>query len=89
MEIDPLRQIQSVSDFRSKTDKILEVLDDLKTVLLTHHGKTCAILVDPKAYEEQQGRLRLAEKILKSHQEIAQGKGIDHDDVERLSKDWI
>lgn len=52
------------------------------------HGKTRAILVNPDTYEEQLDRIRLAEKILKGEREIAEGRGIPHSEVEKLSKNY-
>lgn len=89
MEIDPSSQIQSISVFRTKTDNLLKSLTRLKSILLTQHGKTRAVLVDPQAYEDQMERLRLAEKILRGEREIEEGKGVSHSEVERLSKSWI
>lgn len=89
MEINPTEQIQSISDFRSKTEDLLKSLAHLKTILLTQHGKTKAVLVDPQAYEEQLEKLRLAEKILRGEREIEEGKGVSHRDVARLAKTWI
>lgn len=89
MEIHPTDQIQSISEFRTKTEGFLKSLTRLKTILLTQHGKTRAILVDPEAYEEQLDRLRLTEKILKGQREIEEGRGISHGEVKRLSKGWI
>ena len=89
MEIHPTEQIQSISEFRTKTEDLLKSLSHLKAILLTQHGKTRAILVDPKAYEEQLERLRLAEKILRGEREIEEGRGISHAEVERLSKGWV
>lgn len=89
MELNPMEQIQSISDFRSKTEDLLKVLAAHKTILLTQHGKTCAILVDPKAYEAQLDRLRLTEKILRGEREISEGKGVPHSKVESLSKTWL
>lgn len=89
MEINPLNQIQSISEFRTNTETLLKSLSRQKTILLTQHGKTCAILLDPEAYEEQLDRLRLAEKILRADRQIEEGKGVSHSEVERLSKSWI
>ncbi|MBI3541015.1 MAG: type II toxin-antitoxin system Phd/YefM family antitoxin [Deltaproteobacteria bacterium] len=89
MMIDPTEQIQSISEFRTKTDKILKSLGTLGEILLTQYGKTRAILMDPKAYEEQIERLRLAEKILRGKREIEAGLGVSHSEVEKLSKGWL
>ena len=89
MEIHPVDQIQSISEFRTRTEELLKALSDRKTILLTHHGKTRAVLVDPEAYEEQLEKLRLAEKILRAEREIEEGKGVSHRAVERLSKSWL
>ncbi len=89
MEIHPTEQIQSISEFRTKTEELLKSLADRKAILLTQHGKTRAILVDPQAYEDQLERLRLAEKILRADREIEEGKGVSHAKVERLSKSWV
>ncbi len=89
MEIDPIHQIQSISDFRAKTEEMLGILNREKTILLTQHGKTCAVLVDPKAYEEQLERLRLAEKIFQGEKEIEEGKGISHAKITRIAKGWM
>lgn len=89
MEIHPVEQIQSISNFRSKTEELLQSLARLKTILLTQHGKTKAVLVDPEAYEGQLEKLRLAEKILRSDREIEEGKGASHQAVIRLAKTWV
>ena len=89
MMIDPTEQIQSISEFRTKTEKILKSLGNLKEILLTQHGKTKAVLMDPKAYEEQMERLRLVEKILKGKREIETGLGVSHAEVEKMSKGWL
>ena len=89
MQINPMEQIQSISDFRTKTEELLKVMTKNKALLLTQHGKTCAILVDPKTYEEQSEKLRLAEKILRGDREIEEGKGVPQAEVEHISKGWI
>ena len=89
MEVHPVNQIQSISEFRTKTEELLKNLGRNKTILLTQHGKARAILVDPIAYEDQLERLRLAEKILRADREIEEGEGFPHFEVERLSKNWV
>lgn len=89
MEIHPVNQIQSISVFRTKTEELLRSLSEVKTILLTQHGKTRAVLVDPHSYEEHLEKLRLAEKIIQSEKEIEEGKGVGHFQVERLSKGWL
>lgn len=89
MEIHPVDQIQSISEFRTKTEELLKSLERVKSILLTQHGKTRAVLVDPRAYQEQLDKLRLVEKILQSEKEIEEGKGTPHSKVERLSKSWV
>ncbi len=89
MNINPIDQIQSISEFRTKTESILKSLAKNKTILLTQHGKARAILVDPKAYQEQLDRFRLADKILRAEREIEEGQGVDHSQVERLSESWV
>ncbi len=89
MNIHPIDQIESISDFRTKTDRVLKGLSDQKMILLTQHGKTCAVLVDPSDYEETLERLRLAEKILQGEKEIEEGKGVSHAQVIKLSKTWL
>lgn len=84
-----MEQIQSISEFRTKTGRLLKRLAQHKAILLTQHGKTRAVLLEPEAYEAQLDRLRLAEKILRGIKEIERGKGIFHPQVERLSKGWI
>ena len=88
MELHPTEQIQSISEFRTKTEGLLKSLIHLKTILLTQHGKTCAVLVDPQSYEDQLDKLRLAEKILRGEKEIEEGNGLSHSEVEKLSKSW-
>lgn len=89
MNINLVDQIQSISEFRTKTEKLLKILADRKAILLTQHGKTRAVLVDPEAYEEQLERLRLAEKLLRGEREIEEGKGVSHKQVAELSKSWL
>lgn len=89
MEIHPKNQIEAISEFRSNTGGLLKKLTRLKTLLLTQHGKTCAVLVDPQAYEDQLDRLRLAESIMRGEKEIEAGQGVLHADVEQLSKSWL
>jgi len=89
MNIHPLDQIQSISEFRTKTEEVLISLAKNKTILLTQHGKTRAILVDPQAYQEQLDRFRLAEKILRADREIDEGQGMDQNKVKKLSETWL
>lgn len=89
MNIHPVEQIESISNFRTKTDQVLKGLAEQKTILLTQHGKTCAVLVEPNDYEAKLERLRLAEKILQGEKEIEEGKGLSHTEVVKVSKSWL
>lgn len=89
MQLNPAHQIQSISDFRSQTDKLLKLLGRFKTILLTQHGKAKAILLDLESYEEQQRRLALLERLLKAQQELSRDEGVSHADAEKVSQTWL
>lgn len=70
-----------------------EVLKDIKRrkspLLITQDGKPAAYLMDVKAYERLQKRLRILEGIARGEKAIHEGRTLTHSEAKRRMKRWL
>ena len=52
-------------------------------MLVTQNGHSAVMIMDVGAYQTQQKKLHLLEAISKGEQEIMDGKGISHSDIQK------
>ncbi len=84
--IDLDRDIRPVSDFRAHASAVLkEVQRSGRPVVLTQHGRSAAVLVDVKTYQDMVEALEVLKDIVASRADFAEGRTCSHDEVrERL-----
>jgi len=72
--------IKPLSEFRSHTAScIKQVQRSKRPVVITHHGKSAAVLIDVGEFEALLQRLELLEDIQDGESQIDAGKGIPHE----------
>jgi antitoxin YefM len=80
--IDLDRDIRPVSDFRAHASAVLkEVQRSGRPVVLTQHGRSAAVLVDVKTYQEMVDSLEVLKDIIRSRADFAEGRTLTHDEV--------
>ncbi|MEW5950240.1 MAG: type II toxin-antitoxin system Phd/YefM family antitoxin [Thermodesulfobacteriota bacterium] len=60
---------------------IKQVRDTKRPVIITQHGKGVAVLLDVSEYENMQERLELLTDVQTSLSQLADGKGIAHEEA--------
>ena len=72
--------IKPMSEFRAHTASCIhQVQRSKRPVVITHHGKSAAVLMDVVEFETLIQRLELLEDIQTGESMIDAGKGIPHD----------
>ena len=73
------KDIKPISEFRSKaTSFIKQVHKTKRPLVITHHGKSAAILMDICEYEVLLEKLELLQDIHLAETQIHEGKGVSH-----------
>ena len=86
------KDIKPMSEFRAHTAACIhQVQTSKRPVVITHHGKSAAVLIDVAEFEAMSQRLELLEDIAAGESLIDMGKGISHDKalktaLERISR---
>jgi prevent-host-death family protein len=86
------KDIKPMSEFRAHTAScIQQVQNSKRPVVITHHGKSAAVLMDVAEFESMAQRLELLQDIAAGESQIDAGKGIPHNKaknmvLERISK---
>lgn len=72
--------VKPLSEFRSAVAScIRQVHKTKRPVVITHHGKSAAVLMDIAHYETLVDRIETLQEIRTAEQQLADGKGIPHD----------
>ena len=72
--------IKPLSEFRSRVAScIRQVRKTKRPVVITHHGKSAAVLLDVAHYEVLMERLEILQDIRTAEQQLSDGKGIPHE----------
>ena len=80
--IDLDRDIRPVSDFRAHASAVLkEVQRSGRPVVLTQHGRSAAVLVDVKTYQDMVDTLEVLKDIVRSRADFAEGRTQSHSEV--------
>jgi prevent-host-death family protein len=76
------RDIQPISDFRTRASTVLKELQRTgRPVVLTQHGRSAAVLVDVKTYQNMIDALEALKEIVRSRADFAAGLTMSHDEV--------
>lgn len=72
--------VKPLSEFRANvTSCISQVRKTKRPVVITHHGKSAAVLLDVSEYEVLMRRMEVLEDIHVAEKQLSQGKGIAHE----------
>lgn len=72
--------ILPLSEFRAGVATFVKQIHETRRpMVLTQRGRGVAVLVGVQEYERMQGRLELLEEIYKAEEQLANGKGISHE----------
>ena len=75
----PTQDIRPLADFRANLAAVVRQVQRTKrSVILTQHGRSAAVLVDAGEYEALLDRAELLEDIRVAEAEVAGGRGIAH-----------
>jgi antitoxin YefM len=78
------QDIKPLSEFRANAASFIEQVHKTKRPLvITHHGKSAAVLLDVVEYESLLERLELLQDIHTAETQIKEGKGISHDSARK------
>ena len=78
------QDIRPLSEFRTGIARFIKQVHDTKRpVVLTQHGKSVAVLLDPYEYEKMQEKIELLTDVHIALEQIENGEGIDHEDAKR------
>jgi antitoxin YefM len=76
--------LRPLSDFRSHVAScIRQVRKTKRPVVITHHGKPAAVLLDVSEYEALMRKMELLEDIRAAEDQLARGKGVSHESALR------
>jgi prevent-host-death family protein len=79
------KDIKPMSEFRAHTASCIhQVQTSKRPVVITHHGKSAAVLIDVAEFEAMSQRLELLEDIAAGESQIDAGKGISHDKARKM-----
>lgn len=87
--MDLKKDVIPISVLKARMKQIVSrVMKTGDAVLVTQNGTSAVMIVDVGAYQKQQKKLYLLEEIAKGEREILAGKGVLHQDVKKMIKEW-
>lgn len=84
----PTTDVRPVTEFRMNTSAVIEQMHSTKRpVILTQHGRSAAVLLDPEVYESLIDEIELLRDLAVSEAQIASGQVIAHEEVVRQMRE--
>ena len=84
MPLRPSADVRPVTEFRARTSAVLaQVHETKRPVVLTHNGRSTAVLLDVEVYEALMDELELLRDLQVAETQAAAGQVIDQEVVER------
>lgn len=72
--------VKPLSEFRAHvTSCIAQVRKTKRPVVITHHGKSAAVLLDVSAYEGLMRKMEMLEDVRLAESQLSRGKGVPHE----------
>ena len=85
MHIQPQDGIKPISDFRKESSRIIRDLKkNREPILLTHRGRSVAVLLDVQTFEEMDRAAQLRASFLKGIEDVKKGRTHSHKEVQKL-----
>ena len=86
--IRPSTDVRPVTEFRANTSALIEQMHSTKRpLILTQHGRSAAVLLDPEVYEGLIDEIELLRDLSISEAQIAAGQVIRHEEVVRRMRE--
>ena len=86
LELD--QDIQPVSAFRKNAASFIDrIQKEKRSIVLTQHGKSAAVLVDVSEYQRMVEKLDKMEDLLEAERQIARGEVFSHEEAKQEIKD--
>jgi len=74
------QDIKSLSDFRANAALYVQTIKRTKRpMVITQNGRSSAVIMDVNEYESLLEKIELLQDVQIARQQLADGKGIDHD----------
>lgn len=84
----PSTDVRPVTEFRANTSALIEQMRSTKRpLILTQHGRSAAVLLDPAVYEGLVDEIELLRDLAVAEAQIAAGQTIPHDEVVRKMRE--
>jgi len=78
------QDISPVSEFRKNAASFIERIQSQKrSIVLTQHGKSAAVLVDVTEYQRMVDKLDMLDDLLESERQIARGEVVSHEEAKK------
>jgi prevent-host-death family protein len=80
----PTEDVRPLSEFRANAAAFVnQVRETRRPLILTQHGRSAAVLLDVKAYEDLVEHAELLHDVQLAEVQIAEGKYIEHADFKK------
>ncbi|MDP2181189.1 MAG: type II toxin-antitoxin system Phd/YefM family antitoxin [Actinomycetota bacterium] len=84
----PTTDVRPVTEFRANTSAVIEQMHSTgRPVILTQHGRSAAVLLDPAVYEGLIDEVELLRDLAISEAQIAAGQVVPHEEVVRRMRE--
>jgi prevent-host-death family protein len=78
------QDIQPLSEFRKHAaDFIDRIKKQKRSIVLTQHGKSAAVLVDVSEYQRMIDKIDLMDELLEAERQIARGETVSHEEAKK------
>lgn len=82
------QDIRPLSEFRKNAASFIERIQKQKrSIVLTQHGKSAAVLVDVSEYQRMIDKLDMMEDLLEAERQIARGEVYTHEEAKKRIKE--
>jgi len=86
IEID--QDIRPLSEFRKDAADFIDRINKQKrSIVLTQHGKSAAVLVNVSEYQRMVDKLDLMEELIEAERQIARGEVVSHEEAKKRIKE--
>jgi len=86
IEID--QDIRPLSEFRKDAADFIDRINKQKrSIVLTQHGKSAAVLVDVSEYQRMVDKTDLMEELIEAERQIARGNVVSHEEAKKRIKE--
>ncbi len=82
------QDIQPLSEFRKHAaDFIDRIKTQKRSIVLTQHGKSAAVLVDVSEYQRMIDKIDLMEELIEAERQIARGEVVSNEEAKKQIKE--